>query len=62
MDGIIPWTAIHHYAAVNGFNDSPDDFQRFTWLIRAMDKVYIENKAKKRIQASPKGPHNAKGK
>jgi hypothetical protein len=61
-DGVIPWTALHAYANACGFNDSPADFQRFTWLMRAMDKVYIEKKAEKRIQAAPKGPHNARGK
>jgi hypothetical protein len=61
-DGVIPWTALHHYATVNGFADTHADFQRFVWLIRAMDKVYIEKKAASKIQAAPKGPHNARGK
>lgn len=61
-DGVIPWTALHQYAVACGYAETLDDFQRFTWLMRAMDKVYIEHKAKKKIQAAPKGPHNAKGK
>lgn len=50
VDGVIPWTAIHHYASVHGFADSLRDFERFTWLVRAMDKVYVEKKAEKRLQ------------
>lgn len=61
VDGVIPWTAIHHYATVNGFADTTEELQRFTWLIRAMDKVYIEKKAANRIQAASNGPHSAKG-
>lgn len=61
-DGVLPWTAIHHYATANGFADTSDELQRFTWLMRAMDKVYIEKKAEKTIQPSPKTQHNAKGK
>lgn len=45
-EGLIPWTAIHHYAVVNGYGD-PFEFERFLILIRAMDEAYIEFKQKK---------------
>jgi hypothetical protein len=61
MDGVLPWTAIHQYAVAIGFYDTPDEFQRFTWLMRAMDKVYIEKKAAHKFQAASKVPHNARG-
>jgi hypothetical protein len=47
-DGVIPWTAINQYATVHGYAETPDGLRWFTWLIRALDKVYIEHKAKKR--------------
>lgn len=62
MDGVIPWTAIHHYATAQGFADDVEQLQRFTWLMRAMDKVYIEKKAETKIQTTPNVPHKAKGK
>lgn len=45
VEGVIPWTALYAYASVHGFTDTPESLARFTWLIRAMDKAYIEKKA-----------------
>lgn len=46
---MIPWSKIHLYAMVNGYN-SRDEFERFHYLIRQMDEAYIQvenEKAKK---------------
>jgi hypothetical protein len=44
--GFIPWTAIQSYAQAYGIK-TEEDLSRFTRLIRAMDKVYLEYTKKK---------------
>jgi wyosine [tRNA(Phe)-imidazoG37] synthetase (radical SAM superfamily) len=46
---------------VKGFADTDEDFERFTWLIRAMEKSYIEVKAAKRIQERQTAPSKNQG-
>lgn len=58
--GAIPWTAMHSYAQAYGLR-SEDDIYRFTKLIRAMDRAYIEHRNKKRDFKNKAGKVGKKG-
>ncbi len=49
--GPIPWTAIDRYADRHGLDD-PDVFDEFRRLIRAQDRVYLDDVAEKMKAAS----------
>ena len=51
--GPIPWSSIDQYASRHGIDD-PDAFERFERLIRAQDRVYLEDAAEK-LKVNRKG-------
>jgi hypothetical protein len=58
--GVIPWTAINAYAQAYGMT-SEEDIYRFTKLMRAMDKVYVAYRNKKRDLKSKTAKAGKKG-
>ena len=55
MDGVIPWTAIYQYAQAHGLSADVEELERFTYLIRAMDRVYVESRSKGTKTPTPTG-------
>jgi len=53
--GPIPFTAIHSYFDIYGL----EDFEDFSYVIRRMDKVYLELNNKEDVKSSSKGGKKA---
>ena len=52
----LTYTDVSLYAGDHGFKEHPREFARFTHLIYAMDRVYLEAMAERRRQAQDQKP------
>lgn len=52
----LTYTDVSLYAGDHGFKDRPRDFERFSHLIYAMDRVYLDAMAERRKQAQDQKP------
>lgn len=62
VEGPIPWTAIHQYAAAHGVHH-PDEVDRLSALVKRMDMVYlshVQQKVKSKTGPSLKDLSSAK--